>query len=112
MSDVVKEIEGSMGEDEKAFIGFIKVIKALEEIGPYKSIVFDDPIIHAVVEALGGWVELAKTPISQKERLKNDFINLYLMFSDKDVKIEKVKGLTDETVHIGGDNDTRKAIAK
>ena len=115
VSEVVKEIEKKRDIRDMALIAYLKVINAMNRIGPYKSIIFDDPVIHLVVDALGGWAEISKIPISQVERFKAEFINLYTIFSEKADLIEAnkvVKGLTDEVVHVGGKKDDRKAIAK
>ena len=55
-ADLVRFIEGS-GET-KALQAWAKVEKAVTHVGAYQSIIFDDPLIHAVLEDLGGWIKL------------------------------------------------------
>jgi hypothetical protein len=38
-----------------------KVIRALQEVGAYHSVKFDDPIIHCVLNKLNGWVTLCRS---------------------------------------------------
>lgn len=53
IADVVKLLEGS-GTD-RATLAWAKLLKAAGRVGRYRSVAFDDPIIHAVVEDMGGW---------------------------------------------------------
>lgn len=55
-ADVVKLMGG--GTQDSALLAWAKVDRAVRSAGPYQSVVFDDPIIHAVVSDMGGWTEL------------------------------------------------------
>ncbi len=59
-ADVVKMIEGSTADT--ALLAWAKVLQGLRAVGTYDSVVFDDPIIHRVLEDLGGWVALGRQP--------------------------------------------------
>jgi hypothetical protein len=37
------------------------VDKAVRMVGPYQSVVFDDPIIHRTLDDMGGWIKLCNT---------------------------------------------------
>ncbi|MBO9484339.1 DUF6475 domain-containing protein [Salinisphaera sp. G21_0] len=52
--DIVRLIEGDTGS--QAGQAGVKVDKALRIQGPYVDVCFDDPIIHRVIEDMGGWV--------------------------------------------------------
>jgi len=62
-ADIIRLLEGS-GED-RALIAWAKVDKAIPIIGSYTSVVFDDCLIHAVIEDMGGWIKLCKTTTEQ-----------------------------------------------
>jgi hypothetical protein len=49
------------GAKAQSLRAFDVVVKAMAEVGPYRSVVFDDPLIHAVVEDLGGWPHINAT---------------------------------------------------
>jgi hypothetical protein len=53
-NEIAKMIEGST--TDQSAIAWSKVDKAVRGVGPYKDVVFDDPIIHRVVGDMGGWV--------------------------------------------------------
>ena len=58
-ADIVKLIEG--GTVDSSLVAWSKVDRAIRSIGPYQSVVFDDPIIQAVVQDMGGWVQLCNS---------------------------------------------------
>jgi hypothetical protein len=55
-ADIVKLLEG--GSKDKAMQAWSKVHQAIQRIGRYQSVVFDDPIIHAVISDMDGWIKL------------------------------------------------------
>ncbi len=56
IADVVKFIEGNTLT--QAMRAWQKVNEAMRRVGTYSTVVFDDPIIHAVIADMGGWVPL------------------------------------------------------
>lgn len=56
-ADLLRHIEGN--KDGKALLAWSKCHKAICSYGRRNSVVFDDPIIHAIVADMGGWVEFA-----------------------------------------------------
>jgi len=77
-SDVVRFIEGS-GET-RALQAWAVVEKAIRYIGAYKSIVFDDLIIHAVLEDMGGWVKLCSSTLDELPFRAHEFQKRYMGF--------------------------------
>lgn len=59
-ADFVRHIAGS--KQTRAMKAWTLVERAVRSIGQYESVVFDDPITHAVLEDMGGWVDLCSTP--------------------------------------------------
>lgn len=74
-SDIVRLIEGT--STDKAMTAWAKVEDAMRSHGAYKSVVFDDPLIHHCVEQMGGWVTLCATKISDTPFRANDFRKHY-----------------------------------
>lgn len=52
-ADVVRLIEGSTVDS--ALVAWTKIDRAIQSVGTYATVVFDDPIIHCVVADMGGW---------------------------------------------------------
>jgi hypothetical protein len=57
-ADIVRYLEGS--GNAKALQAWSKVTYAIKQVGCYETIVFDDALIHAVIQDMGGWIELCK----------------------------------------------------
>ncbi|MEE9451744.1 MAG: DUF6475 domain-containing protein [Gammaproteobacteria bacterium] len=55
-ADLIRHISGS--HQTQARLAWAKVIAAIKQIGSYSSVTFDDPLIHAVLKTMGGWVQL------------------------------------------------------
>lgn len=55
-ADIIKFINGS--SESRSMQAWTKVDKAIRTVGIHESIAFDDPLIHAVIESMGGWITL------------------------------------------------------
>jgi hypothetical protein len=56
ISDVIESIEGDY--QTQALQAWTKVTQAIQRMGVYQSVQFDDPLIHAVIQDMGGWIRL------------------------------------------------------
>jgi hypothetical protein len=77
-ADIVRWIEGS-GET-RALRAWSKVEQAIIQVGIYKSIAFDDPLIHIVIEEMGGWIRLCGVTFQELPFRANEFQKRYLGF--------------------------------
>ncbi len=77
-ADVLRFIEGS-GET-KALQAWAVVEKAIYLVGKYQSLAFDDPLIHAVLEDMGGWVQLCAITLEDMPFRANEFQKRYMGF--------------------------------
>lgn len=85
-ADVVELIEGS-GMD-KAGIAWGKVDKAIRQAGGYHTVIFDDPLIHAVVAEMGGWPYLCQTLEKDLQFRAGEFRKRYQGLSDREARPE------------------------
>lgn len=61
-----------------------KIETAIGSVGTYRTVAFDDPVIHLVINAYGGWIKLGMCPIDDfKNWLKFEFPKLYKSFSSR-----------------------------
>jgi hypothetical protein len=74
-ADVVRLIDG--GGQDAALVAWAKVDKALRSVGPYATVVFDDPLIHFALANLGGWAGLGTKTEEEWPFLRNNFVALY-----------------------------------
>lgn len=70
-ADVVRKIDG--GTAGNAALAWGKVQRAIGAVGTYRSVVFDDPAIHAAMVDLGGWAWLGRQPASELPHIQRRF---------------------------------------
>jgi hypothetical protein len=126
-ADIILMMDGS--SQNAALDAWNKVMEAISRAGAYKSVCFDDPIIHLAIDDIGGWIGLGETlekdlPFIQKRfeqsyrnyRLKGDLPahkryligrseaqnNLQGYPSDKPILIGD-KAKAEETMSLGSD---------
>ena len=75
---IVGWIEGT--PEIRALQAWAKVTQAISRIGAYRSVAFDDPIIHSVISTLGGWIKLCMSKTSDLPFIGHDFQKHYLAF--------------------------------
>lgn len=74
-SDIIKHIEGN--SDSQALQAWYKLITAIERVGPYQTVCFDDPIIHLCVQEMGGWLDLNNISDHDVPFKQNEFVKRY-----------------------------------
>lgn len=74
-ADLVRMIEGDTAT--RVALAWGKVENAIRRVGPYDSLVFDDPMIHAVISDLGGWSDLCAVSEHELPHKGRDFSNRY-----------------------------------
>ena len=74
-ADIIRAIKGS--SEERALQAWTDVDRTVRTRGPYVSVVFDDPLTHAVIAAMGGWVALCRKSIDEWPFVQKDFVTRY-----------------------------------
>lgn len=75
--------------EDMALLALDKLQKAMSKKGKYASVCFDDPLIHACVSSLGGWIKLCSMELEEWKWVKKDFERLYKAFaSNPEAKIQ------------------------
>ncbi|CAK0767071.1 Bacteriophage protein [Gammaproteobacteria bacterium] len=75
VSDIVRLVSGST--EESALQAWTKVDRAMSHIGPWRDVVFDDPIIHRVLFDMGGWILLGEKSAKDWPFLAREFMTRY-----------------------------------
>ena len=78
ISDVVRMLQGSTLDS--ALAAWAKVDQAVRHVGTYDSVVFDDAIIHKVLQDMGGWIGLSQKTDSDWPFVAKEFENRYRGF--------------------------------
>ncbi|WP_302356655.1 DUF6475 domain-containing protein [Alcaligenes sp. YSL9] len=74
-ADVIRMIGGTT--QDGALQAWAKVNTAVRSVGTYQTVAFDDPIIHAVVTDMGGWVALGAKTEHEWPFVATEFENRY-----------------------------------
>lgn len=77
-ADIAKYITGD--PESKPLQAWTQVEEAIRRAGPYRTIVFDDPLAMAVVADMGGWVQLCKIEDKELPFKRNEFTTRYRGF--------------------------------
>lgn len=80
-ADLIKAMEGT--QTDRSLIAWGKVLDAIQRVGAYKSVVFDDGIIHAVIEDLGGWMAVCRGNIDELPFLQSRFAKSYQAYAGR-----------------------------
>lgn len=74
-ADLIRVLSGS--NSSAAMYAWSKVEKAIRRIGVWQSVIFDDAIIHAVIEDMGGWISLNNVTEKELPFCANEFEKRY-----------------------------------
>jgi len=75
-ADFLEALQGK--KEDQAALAWVKVIRAIRQIGPYQSIRFaDDPAIHSVIQSMGGWTMLCDVTEKELTWKQKEFEKLY-----------------------------------
>jgi len=78
VADITRYILGN--PETCALNAWSKVRKAIQDIGSYASLVFDDEIIHATIDDMGGWIRLCQSNIKEIPFLAREFQQRYTQY--------------------------------
>lgn len=78
-ADVMKMLGGTT--NDRALSAWAKVDRALRVVGPYRSVAFDDPLIHRVLADMGGWTALANKRDDEWPFVAKEFETRYRGFA-------------------------------
>ena len=92
-----------------------KIKKAMDSVGTYVTVAFDDPIIHLVIRDFGGWIKLGMTDMEEFENLlKWDLPRLYKAYATRknaDIPLMLEGKADDKTVkYIGNEEKAKRWI--
>jgi hypothetical protein len=71
--EIIDRIDGNIGT--RTAIAWAKLKETMSQVGAYTSVRFNDPVIHSVVRAMGGWMDICRMD-------ERDF-----MFREKEFKL-------------------------
>lgn len=78
-ADIVKMFGGRT--QDKALQAWSKVDKAVRTVGPHQSVAFDDPVIHRVLQEMGGWIGFGQKSEDEWPFVAKEFENRYRSYA-------------------------------
>lgn len=80
-ADFMEYVNPQASLEEKSALAVEAVLDKMEYKGAFYSVIFDDPIIHAAIERLGGWIrlcaEIGKMQPRELPFWKKEFCRIY-----------------------------------
>lgn len=78
-ADIVRQLQGT--STDRSLIAWGKVMDACARVGAYSSVCFDDGLIHAAIEDMGGWVKLCRSNTDELGYLQKRFCDTYKAYA-------------------------------
>jgi hypothetical protein len=82
-AEILEFLEGT--RDDKALVGWLQLMEAVEKGGYYTSIEFADPVIPHAVNELGGWQWFCSQPKDELPFIQKRFMDLYRLFLKREI---------------------------
>lgn len=80
-ADIVRQLQGTA--TDRSLIAWGKVLDAMQRVGAYTSVVFDDGAIHAAIEDMGGWMKLCRSQTDELPFLQRRFCDAHKVYSNR-----------------------------
>jgi len=80
-ADIVRQLGGTA--TDRAMLAWGKVLEAMQSVGAYADVVFDDPAIHACVEDLGGWPKVCRGEMKDLGYLQHRFCEAHRAYTGR-----------------------------
>lgn len=74
-ADLVRQVQGT--PTDRASRAWSRTVEAASRVGAYTDVVFDDPIVHAVIEDMGGWPALCRMETASLSYQQHRFTEAY-----------------------------------
>jgi hypothetical protein len=81
-ADLVRKLEGTA--TDRAMLAWGKAFDAMQRVGAYSDVVFDDPAIHAAIEDLGGWPKVCRSETKDLSFLQHRFCESHRAYTDRE----------------------------
>lgn len=100
-SDLVRQLQGTQAD--RSLIAWGKVLDAMQRVGAYESVAFDDAAIHAAIMDMGGWSQVCRTKLDDLPFVQRRFTDAHKAYSSR--------GTFDYPGHLPGLHEAANAMA-
>lgn len=98
-ADLVRQLQGT--HTDRALMAWGKVWEAMQSVGAYQSVDFGDPITHAAIVDIGGWVSLCRIDLNDLPFVQKRFCDAYRVYS--------ARGKPDAPLRLAGEHELTNA---
>lgn len=85
-ADLIRMLQGS--SVDSSMVAWSKVDKAVRQVGTYASVAFDDPLIHRVIDDMGGWIKMGQQTENDWPFVAKEFETRYKGFANRNERPE------------------------
>lgn len=78
-ADLMRVLRGTLAD--RSLIAWGKVLDAMQRVGAYRTVVFDDGAIHAAVTDMGGWPAVCRGNVDELQFAQKRFCDLHRAYS-------------------------------
>lgn len=78
-ADIVRQLHGTSAD--RSLIAWGKVLDAMQRVGAYQSVVFDDGAIHGAISDMGGWAAICRSETDELPFTQKRFCDLHRAYS-------------------------------
>lgn len=78
-ADIVRMLRGTSAD--RSLIAWGKVLDAMQRVGAYRTVVFDDGAIHAAITDMGGWPAVCRSNADELQFTQKRFCDLHRAYS-------------------------------
>lgn len=86
---------------DAAMLAWSQVVKAARSVGAYQTVAFDDPLIHACISDMGGWMAICHCDVDDLPFRERDFVARYRAYRSRPLAQlsypPKLLGIIDQT---------------
>lgn len=78
VADITRLLEGST--QTQGMRAWSKVERAMRSVGAYRTVAFDDPLVHVAISEMGGWASLCRTTAEELPFKAREFEKIYASY--------------------------------
>lgn len=71
---------------DQSTIAWLEVLDTVKRVGHWQSVKFSNPVIHSVINAMGGWAQLCMMEIKDEKWKQKEFERLFEVISSREGK--------------------------
>ncbi|MGJ7522963.1 DUF6475 domain-containing protein [Variovorax sp. LT1P1] len=81
IGDLTRVLEGT--HTDRAQLAWGKALQAMQSVGAYQDVIFDDPATHAAIEDIGGWPKVCRTEAKELSYLQRRFCESHKAYTGR-----------------------------